>query len=78
MSIERLNEAAKAAGYAMATPEEEPAASPLAHAPEATGRALVPIDAPRSAPPAINRDALVRIGSWVRDHIPAFGGRAPA
>lgn len=79
MSIERLNTAARAAGFAMATPEEEPIPERLAADSPGEPRALVPVALLTSpAKPSLAPPLATRIGTWFRGHMPSFGGRAPA
>ena len=80
MSIERLQLAATAAGYAMAAVEDDssddvvtgnPVARPL------TGTALMlapPVPRPNAGP----RDAMASGSAWLRSFLPAFGGGATA
>ena len=77
MGIESLNKAVEAAGYAMATPDDEPMADVPRAEPQLAGRALV-LMAPKSAEASKTVDALQSAAGWLRGHLPAFGGRAPA
>lgn len=77
MSMERLNRAAMAAGFAMAAPDDEidaiEAAPRMEEAPGRQVAVYVP-PAPRAA-----ADMLAVASSWVRGLLPAsMGGRAPA
>ena len=78
VGIESLQEAARAAGFAMAAPDDEADGSAVPEIPRAESRALVPVPFVVAKPSAVNVDALTRISSWVRGHMPTFGGRAPA
>ena len=83
MGIETLQKAALAAGFVMATPDDEPSRdATYADAAEeawqpAAGRWLVPL---ANVPPrrASARDAVASAAAWIRDHLPMTGGRAPA
>jgi hypothetical protein len=83
MGIETLQKAALAAGFAMATPDDNPpledAAPPLAHEPfRQTGQWLVPV-ADHAAHHQSARDSLSAAFTWIRNHLPMAGsGRAPA
>lgn len=73
MMIDTLEQAANAAGYAMAAPDDEPEQlyAPL---PDAQSRALV-----LSKGAGQTSDALNAATEWFRTHLPfALGGRAPA
>ncbi len=83
MGIETLQKAALAAGFVMATPDDEPLQD-VTHADAAeeawqpaSGRWLVPL---ANVPPrrASARDAVASAAAWIRDHLPMTGGRAPA
>jgi hypothetical protein len=82
MGIETLQKAALAAGFAMATPDDNPpvddipASSP--HEPfRQTGQWLVPVAGTPQHHTA--RDSFATALTWVRNHLPmAGGGRAPA
>lgn len=73
MGIERLNEAARAAGFAMATDDEmsDTPASPHDEA-AAASRSLTLFAAERQT------TAWDTVSSWLRSCVPSFGGRAPA
>lgn len=78
MSMDALQKAAEAAGYAMAFAEDEPIED---RAPQS--RALVLMQHPVDrAPPVAGSsasDAIASASSWVRAYLPGyFGGRAPA
>lgn len=76
MGMDRLNTAATAAGYAMATPEDDTEAlvAPAIERPE-PGRALMVVPAAQPISAMQNVSAAV---TWLRGHLPTFGGRAPA
>jgi hypothetical protein len=83
MGIETLQKAALAAGFAMATPDDNPpledVAPPPAHEPfRRTGQWLVPV-AGHAAHHQSTRDSIAAAFTWVRNHLPMTGsGRAPA
>ena len=77
MSIERLNKAASAAGFAMATPDYDVAKveAPGEDETRREGRALVP------ATPAarlLSGDALTTLSTWAKGVWPTLGWRQPA
>ena len=74
MNIEQLNKAATAAGFAMATPEEDTQTEPQTSAeiPTAPSRALV-FTEKRVLPTDMNGLAVWLKGVW-----PGFGWRLPA
>ena len=77
MSIERLNKAATAAGFAMATPDDE---APLESKSEAEvaaseSRAMVVAD-PSSR--LLSPDTASSITNMVRNYLSGFGWRQPA
>jgi len=85
MGIETLQKAAAAAGYAMATPDDDPPTMvatpetpPRREMPRSTGQWLVPVASePVGKAPA--RDGMSAAAAWIRNHLPAMGGgRAPA
>ncbi|MFM9849920.1 MAG: hypothetical protein ACKVP3_22540 [Hyphomicrobiaceae bacterium] len=83
MGIETLQKAALAAGFAMATPDDNPPAADIAPSPvhepfRQTGQWLVPVaGTPQHHSTA--RDSLATALAWVRNHLPMTGGgRAPA
>jgi len=79
MSIDVLNKAAKAAGYAMAAPDEDTLVETKWTDPigEAAGRGIVPAGkATEKRPGSI--DSVLAFAGWMRSMIPSFGGRAPA
>lgn len=78
MSIERLNKAATAAGFAMATPDDD--------VPVET-RAVEPVEAPASRAVVLSSnslqhastgDSISRMTGWFKSYIPGMGWRAPA
>lgn len=75
MSIERLNKAASAAGFAMATPDDDAVTetAPEAEAPPSRAVAIVE-QAPR--PSAV--ETLHGLTGWLKGHLPAIGWRQPA
>ncbi len=82
MSIERLNKAALAAGYAMAAPDEDTLIEqrPVQPRGEAVGRAIVPVAPSGEAAgsvPMLGANVAALAG-WMRSLVPSFGGRAPA
>lgn len=81
MGIERLNKAAMAAGYAMATPEDYDTGveQVAAVANEDVARAIMP--AGKSlvlAQPAPTSSTISAALAWARSCVPSFGGRATA
>lgn len=79
MNIERLQQAATAAGYAMAAVEDETfddAAPAIVEQRPGVGTALM------LAPPVLRqshpRDALASGSAWLKSFLPAFGGGATA
>lgn len=78
MSIERLNKAASAAGFAMATPDDEtPTVDHTAEKVEAPiSRAVVVANTPPHLASA--SESIHRVTNWFKDHLPGMGGRAPA
>lgn len=83
MGIEALQKAALAAGFAMATPDDNPPVEDIAPSPvhepfRRTGQWLVPV-AGHPAHHQSRRDSLSAAFAWVRNHLPMAGsGRAPA
>ena len=80
MSIERLQQAATAAGYAMAAVEDEDLDEVAAEnrnprAVLGTALMLAPPAPRRTAAP---RDATASGSAWLRSFLPAFGGGATA
>ncbi len=79
MSMDVLNKAATAAGYAMAAPDEDTLGDPkwIGTGREAAGRGIVPAgQAPEKRPGSI--DSVLAFAAWMRSMMPSFGGRAPA
>jgi hypothetical protein len=80
MNIERLQQAATAAGYAMAAVEDETdddVATGFVASRPAVGTALMLAPpAPRLTPAP--RDAMASGSAWLRSFLPAFGGGATA
>jgi hypothetical protein len=76
MNIERLNKAASAAGFAMATPDDD-AAVVEAPADEVSSeaRALVPA---KLAGHRLTGDALTALSTWAKGVWPTWGWRLPA
>src|SRR5262245_50872784 len=79
MGMETLTQAAKAAGFAMAPPEDEAPAAAVAQDRFATLLARVPallrgVELGRGGA----RESVALVGTWVRGYLPASGGRAPA
>lgn len=79
MGIETLYKAAGAAGFAMATADDEPVELTM---PVSASRALVPYVAqpPSLVPPpkAFSEDVISSAGDWLRGYLPALGRRATA
>ena len=77
MSIERLNKAATAAGFAMATPDDDVAdATETVHSmQDAPSRAVVVAEPPQR-PLASGTD--ISVAAWLKGFWPSFGGRQPA
>ncbi len=77
MNIERLNKAATAAGFAMATPDDEGAAATPTEmeADGAQSRALVVSD---QSSRLLSADAASSISNWLKGHLSGFGWRQPA
>jgi hypothetical protein len=80
MTIDRLEQAASAAGFAMAAPDDwidEAATAPKAK--EAVGRGLIVQLAPTAIVSRPASEALTTATNWFRGHLPAaHGGRATA
>jgi hypothetical protein len=81
MGIETLQKAALAAGFVMATLDDDtveefhPETAESEFQP-ATGQWLVSLaNVPRRPSP---RDTLATAAAWIRHHLPLTGGRAPA
>lgn len=79
MSIDVLNKAARAAGFAMAAPDEDTLVEPRwsTPEPEKAGRAIVPVAQVRQSKTS-TVDTVMTIVKGVRNMMPSFGGRAPA
>jgi hypothetical protein len=75
MSIERLNKAASAAGFAMATPDDEAATETAEREAAAPSRAVIVND---QASRLLSAEAQSRISNWLKGYLPGFGGRQPA
>lgn len=82
MGIETLQKAALAAGFVMATPDDDPPVEPMfdeadeGNSYSAQGQWLVAL--PHTpAKRASARDQMASAMSWIRDHLPLMG-RAPA
>ena len=78
MSIEHLNKAAPAAGFAMATPDDDvPAATPTVEPAEApASRAVVLAGTARDQ--ASKAESISRMTGWFKAYLPGMGWRAPA
>ncbi len=79
MSMDVLNKAAKAAGYAMAAPDEDTLGDTKWVGPsgEAAGRGIVPAGTATEKRSG-TVDSVMTFAGWMRSMIPSFGGRAPA
>ncbi|MGD9803178.1 MAG: hypothetical protein AB7E81_06125 [Hyphomicrobiaceae bacterium] len=77
MSIERLNKAASAAGFAMATPDDDAAEieTPIEDEMPAESRALV-LATPASR--ILHGDTLAALSAWAKNVWPTLGWRQPA
>lgn len=78
MSIEQLNKAASAAGFAMATPDDELALEAKGderREPSPTRALVAP---PSSAARTPSPETVTAVTTWIRGHLPAFGWRQPA
>ena len=78
MSIERLNKAATAAGYAMATPDDDVAVEErlTEAAEEPASRAVVVSNSP--ARQATTGESITRLTGWLKGYLPGMGWRAHA
>ncbi len=79
MSIDKLYRAAEAAGFAMATPDDDTAISSSqieTQAEVGTSRAVALI-APRGSADTAPA-SWTAMTTWLREHLPVVGGRAPA
>ena len=75
MSIERLQKAANAAGYAMAAPDDDADDSATYVRPQATGTAVAVVTAATGPAPS----AFDSGSTWLKSLLPAaIGGRATA
>lgn len=76
MSIERLTKAASAAGFAMATPDDDAVIETSTEVDAVSeGRALV------LAPPQhrfFRTETITTVSAWAKSVWPAWGGRQPA
>lgn len=82
MGIESLHKAALAAGFAMATPDDDPPVETRHPAPD-PDEFVQPAGQWRPLFGSMHmrggtRDAILGAVGWIRDHLPAVGGRAPA
>ena len=77
MNIERLNKAASAAGFAMATPDDDAAVveAPADDEVSSEARALVPA---KFAGHRLSGDALTTLSTWAKGVWPTWGWRLPA
>ena len=79
MSIERLQKAANAAGYAMAAPDDDADDSATYVRPQATGTAVAVVTAETRAATAPAPSAFDSGSTWLKSLLPAaIGGRATA
>jgi hypothetical protein len=78
MSIERLYKAASAAGFAMATPDDDVAADTLKPSPAQPAESRALALATERARFVAAADGIANATSWLRSHLPAIGWRAPA
>ncbi len=78
MSIERLNKAATAAGYAMATPDDDipVEAGPAEMVEEPASRAVVVSNSALRHETAA--ESFTRMTSWFKSYLPGTGWRAHA
>lgn len=81
MSIEALQKAADAAGYAMAAPDDDAFETPIRpaevlHSAHRTVALRAPSQTTRPGRPT---ETLTVAADWIKGHLPSmFGGRAPA
>ena len=81
MGIETLQKAALAAGFVMATPDDDPPGEEIFAAADeevwqpASGQWLLASGPSRRS---VARDTMASAAAWIRDHLPQMGGRAPA
>jgi hypothetical protein len=78
MGIESLQKAALAAGFAMATPDDDPPMQTHAAVADVQWARWRPAFLGTAPGPGGARDAIVAAVGWMKDHLPAAGGRAPA
>lgn len=78
MSIERLNKAATAAGFAMATPDDDVAVEVRApeSAHEPASRAVVVSSGPERQ--GTTAEAMTSLTGWFKGYLPGMGWRAHA
>lgn len=74
MSIDRLQKAASAAGFAMATPDDEPEAE--AQPEISVARAVVVVTPVDQRTPS--QDTVRGITTWLKSFLPGTGWRQPA
>lgn len=74
MSIERLNKAATAAGFAMATPDEEP----IVPTKPSTSAALVVATPDAQKQSLLTNDPVQGLTNWLKGHLPGIGWGQPA
>ena len=77
MSIERLNKAASAAGFAMATPDEDAPLETSAEREDVRTPALT-VTIARPSPRLMSPETVTTVTTWVKGYLPGFGGRQPA
>jgi hypothetical protein len=75
MSIERLNKAAAAAGFAMATPDDEAATETTESASAVASRAVVVTGEPSRL---LSPDTATSISNWLKGYLTGFGWGQPA
>ena len=78
MSIERLNKAATAAGYAMATPDDELPVEVRTAARVETPVSRSVVLASNTPQEASTGESITRMAGWLKSYLPAMGWRAPA
>jgi len=77
MGIERLNKAATAAGFAMATPDDDIEAAAPIPVETSSSRAVVVAEPVGARPPS--PETVSTIKGWLKGYMPGFGGgRQPA
>lgn len=78
MNIERLQQAAQAAGYAMAAPDDDADDLPRVHQ-KAIGTAVALQTSEPRATASASHDAVTTGATWLKNLLPAgIGGRATA